>query len=741
MNGSALRLARLHRRLTVAMALAALTAFAAGAGLPLAVTAATAALLVLAFVWQPGPELSEHIERGVLVIATLLVLWALYQVFVVTDDIVAPVVALLLILLVGEALRSLDARNDVRLYTLSFALLVAATAYLPGVVFAAAFIAFVLFTTFALMVGHVRREAERHGGSQRGIDRAMLRTTIALSLVTLGMGALVFLAFPRLPRNIFGRGITAPGVSMAGFSDEVSIGQHGSRIYANPEVVLRVEFPTGDSTIAPGPAAVADMYWRGRSYDAFDGVRWIRNTRRMPRAFPPEEWYRSWGVAAAAERQADHRIYPGALDARVLFGLHPILDVLPRSDFRPIRDAVGDLMYVSGGTPIYTVRSGWISPAPDRLRSAAPDSAPDPPRLERTLSARLDQVALQYYVQLPPLTRRVHALADSLTARHASQYDRVLAVQRWLQTSFAYTLDLPDSQEEATLDHFLFVRRAGHCEYFSTALAVLLRAQGIPTRNVNGFLGGQWNEFGRYLSVTQNDAHSWVEVWFPDIGWVPFDATPAGSTAALARGSDLLAPLRSLFNGMQHRWSKWVIDYNLDRQVELFGRVSELFSREAASRRPEQSGERRGLSWRLAIFLTASFGVVVLLIRLLRGRGARLRPESRSYLKLRRAYAREGWDDESLAAPRSPRPGAMRTVAPPTRPRTLSALEWLSALRRAGAPAQDVAEAVIGRYLDARYGGQALSAGEARALDEDVARARSRLREAVSRTRAARAFQ
>src|SRR5690606_14829821 len=152
---------------------------------------------------------------------------------------------------------------------------------------------------------------------------------------------------------------------------------------------------------------------------------------------------------------------------------------------------------------------------PDSLRSAV---GPAP----RMLAA---------YRRLPPLSPRLRTLADSLVRGRATDYDRAVAVRDWLRSEFRYTVQLPASAGEAALDHFLFERRAGHCEYFSTAMAVLLRAAGVPARNVNGFLGGEWNEFGGYLSVTQNQAHSWVEVWFPAYGWVLFDPTPAGSVA------------------------------------------------------------------------------------------------------------------------------------------------------------------------------------------------------------------
>lgn len=721
MSAAAIRLARVHRRLTIGMALAALAAFAAGAGLPPVVSALTAVLLVVAFVWQPPREVGVRIERVVIAVTALLVLWTLYQVFVVTDDVVAPVVALLLVLLTGEALRSLDARNDVRLYALSFALLVASTAYLPGVVFAVAFIVFVLLTTLALMTGHIRREAERHGVATHGLDRTLIRSTIALSLVTLGMGALVFLSFPRLPRNIFGRGITTPGVRMAGFGDEVSIGEHGSRIYSNPEVVLRVEFPVGDSTYTPSSADINSMYWRGRSFDEFDGVRWSRNSRTMPRAWAPLGWYGTWG-ADGSERPSDQRIFAGALDARVLFGLHPIVDVAPRSDFRPMMDAVGDLSYFTTGPPIYVVRSGWAAPPVDMLRRAVPGPAVSALPIARTIAERLDQVATRHYLQLPPLSDRVRALADSLTRGRATQYDRVIAVQEWLRTGFDYTLDLPATREQATLDYFLFERRAGHCEYFSTGLAVLLRAVGIPARNVNGFLGGEWNEFGRYLAVTQNDAHSWVEVWFSGVGWVAFDATPAGGTSALADRSDFFSPFRNFFGGMQHRWSKWVIDYNLDRQMQLFSRVGDLFSRDRTAHRPENEHSDRPVApWRYIAFGVAAAIVLFALYRAARRRSAPLRPESKLYLAMRRAFARAGWDDARLAG--SPR-GSARAEREPV----LAPLEWTAALRAAGAPRADSAEVVTRRYLDARFGARPMDGGEAESLRALIGDIRTALR-------------
>src|SRR5690606_35052845 len=203
---------------------------------------------------------------------------------------------------------------------------------------------------------------------------------------------------------------------------------------------------------------------------------------------------------------------------------------------QPLFDNAGDFLYWGSGAPAYTVRSSAAPPPAEVLRSAEEGFTP---------SGR-------YFLQLPEIDPRVRALADSLTAGVGTRYDKAMAIQRWLGT-FAYTRDLPATAAETSLEHFLFERRAGHCEYFSTAMVVLLRAAGIEARNVNGFLGGEWSEFGNYLVVTQNAAHSWVEVWFPEHGWVTFDPTPAGTGTGSA-SAVWFWPGRILFDGIQHRW-------------------------------------------------------------------------------------------------------------------------------------------------------------------------------------------
>ena len=662
-----------HRRLAVFMGLTGLIAFAGGAGFePLSAFLATIAMVAALF-WQPDSDLSARLERVWLPLATVLVIRALYHVIIVQDDVVIPVVDLLLLLLSAEALRSLDAPNDLRLYALSFALILASTAYRPGIVFLLAFVAYVGLATVALMVGHLRRQAERHGVAEVPLGRGMVTTTAALSGVILAVALIVFVSFPRISQGWAGRGETMAS-SIAGFSDQVSIGEHGSTILANPEIVLRVEFPRGV------PEGIGGLHWRGRSYDRFDGIRWTRSGN-LPPSSAPTAWYRERWSGDVIEQ----KIFGSALDTRVLFALHPALEIDSDNGIQPLFDNAGDFVYWGSGAPAYTAFSPEGMPAAEDLREEARGYRPSDDHFQQ-LPRRLDP--------------RIRSLADSLTAGIDNRYDQVVAIRNWLQT-FAYTRDLPATAGQATLQYFLFERQAGHCEYFSTAMVVLLRAIGIEARNVNGFLGGQWSDFGNYLVVTQNEAHSWVEVWFPGYGWVTFDPTPAGSGS-----SDLVSawfwPGKILFDGVQHRWSKWVLDYNVDDQAGIFaGLLGTRTIDELTSTTPDALDSGTNPLGAIAVMM-----VLVIGFMWARKGGVTFEPSTHMYLQLRNASSRAGLG-----------------VTP-----GLTPLALVERIREGRASASRPAERVVDLYLRARYGHESLGDSELREMREALAAARRTLR-------------
>ncbi len=601
-----MKLQRLHRRLVILLALSGLIAFAAGAGFePLSAILAGTVLLTALF-WQPSPRAAARLERIWIPLAAILILRTIGALLASGVDLVIPVVDLLLLLLCAETLRAPENQNDVRLYSLVFALFLASTAYRPGLLFALSFLTLVVLGSLALSIGLVLRKARRFDLEPPGIDSRFVRTSVALSGVTLTMSAIVFVTFPRISRDWAGRDEVLAR-SIAGFSDEVSLGQHGSSIFANPEIVLRVEFPDGL------PDDPLGLHWRGLSFDRFDGVRWSR-TEEFRSADIPMQWYRErWPDSVIRQR-----IYAAPLDTRVLFSLHPLVGiddtrVQPRADYR------GDRFYWGNEEPIYTAYSMAEPPPAETLREAETGFVPD----------------RRLYLQLPRLPDRIGTLADSIAGGIENRYDRVVAVRDWLRSEFGYTRELPATAAQTSLDYFLFERREGHCEYFSTAMVVMLRSLGIHSRNVNGFLGGRWNEFGQYLAVTQNEAHSWVEVWFPDYGWVAFDPTP-GASAAAAEIDFGWFPGRFIFDGLQFRWNRWILDYSLANQIDLFGAVSEFLDRE-----PGGSGTSepdRTLLWPLLIVGTLVAGA----IWMLRSRRGSRRPESALYLALLQAARRAG---------------------------------------------------------------------------------------------------
>ncbi len=173
---------------------------------------------------------------------------------------------------------------------------------------------------------------------------------------------------------------------------------------------------------------------------------------------------------------------------------------------------------------------------------------------------------IEKYLQLPQkLDPRIGELARQITAQAATPYDKAVALETYLRTRFRYTLDLIGSPADNPLGHFLFETRAGHCEYFASAMAVMLRTLGIASREVNGFLPGEYNDLAGDYIVRASDAHSWVEVYFPGNGWTVFDPTPA----APAGSSGFLSRFNQYLDLMELTWQEWVISYDFAHQVTL----------------------------------------------------------------------------------------------------------------------------------------------------------------------------
>jgi hypothetical protein len=233
----------------------------------------------------------------------------------------------------------------------------------------------------------------------------------------------------------------------------------------------------------------------------------------------------------------------------------------------------------------------------------------------RTAGSEYSNEMRAVYLQLPDsLDARIPELARQVSARGQNAYDKAVALEGFLRSRFAYTLNLTGKPGEDPLAHFLFVSRAGHCEYFASAMTIMLRTLDIPSREVNGFLPGEYNDVAGDYIVRGSDAHSWVEVYFPGNGWVTFDPTPAAT-----ENFGLLSRLNRYVDWLQLSWSEWVINYDFAHQVQMaqgLQRNSRTWSDSARVwfEREQRKGRRWLRGWQIR---HAQFGLALPLVLIL----------------------------------------------------------------------------------------------------------------------------
>jgi transglutaminase-like putative cysteine protease len=184
----------------------------------------------------------------------------------------------------------------------------------------------------------------------------------------------------------------------------------------------------------------------------------------------------------------------------------------------------------------------------------------------------LDMSLRRAALELPPLDPRIPELAQALTVEAHNDEEVARTLERRLRHDYGYTLELLKAPVADPLAHFLFVRKKGHCEYFASAMAVMLRTLGIPSRVIAGFQSGVFNPVTASQIVRASDAHSWVEAWIAGKGWTTYDPTPADPRAS---APGLAGRISFLLDAAGEFWQDWVLSYDLERQAALASRMQE----------------------------------------------------------------------------------------------------------------------------------------------------------------------
>jgi transglutaminase-like putative cysteine protease len=393
-----------------------------------------------------------------------------------------------------------------------------------------------------------KRLARRRGKAKLEANRLPLTALVLLCLIFL-LALPLFLVAPRASSPVLSRGGSGLN-SFIGFSETVALGDIGT-LKRNDQLVMRVRL---DGQKAEGARG---LRWRGLALDEFDGRSWRKSdSARITQQRLNERGSFRVGATEEPYRLVSQHFFLEPLETAVLFVAPQ--PVLIQADFPFVRvDAEGSVLFRPHDADrlMYKALSDLIEPNPEILRG---DRRPVPASYER-------------YLQLTgSLDPRISELARTVLIKAAAsnRYDAALAIEAYLRDNFGYSLERKASGADPLAD-FLFNVQSGHCEYFSTAMAIMLRTRGVPARVVNGFLPGEFNETADAYTVRQSDAHSWVEVYFPETNsWVTFDPTPPAGRGVQIR-SGITATLSKYAEALELYWFQYVVGYDKQEQRSL----------------------------------------------------------------------------------------------------------------------------------------------------------------------------
>jgi hypothetical protein len=435
----------------------------------------------------------------------------------------------------------------------------------------------VILFAFILMITLEQQQREQHWERQKidysteiGVDTAI--TTIPVLLVILGVatlapsisiGKIVELARnltqkqtaqvsnvgqslglrPQAGSGYFfygGTGSTLPQVHLIGSGPELS-----------KHIVMEIQLIGNPAQDGAG----VNYYWRSLTYDIYTGAGWASSESKVINYNAGDQPVSS---SVPAHRLVRQEIHLEQDSGGPLFHAGGLVsaDQDYQIAWRLPLETGPDMFGASIAKRQYSVKSLVPVVSQEELRHAG---------------TNYPEWLKERYLELPPsLPGRVRDLARSLTHDQPSAFDQAIAIQNYLRT-YTYTLDLPAPPVNLDIaDYFLFDLKKGYCDYYATAMVVLARAAGIPARFVTGYASGKFDSnLGKYI-VTEADAHSWPEIYFPQYGWVEFEPT-AGHPAILL--PERLSPSENLATGGNPPLFEWLRQFRpgLTRTAGLVG--------------------------------------------------------------------------------------------------------------------------------------------------------------------------
>lgn len=541
-----------------------------GAGLPEWLAAVTGATLIAVLLRNMGMKPVDRLTTQMPVSAVgwnLIVLGGFVGFWIdllwVSGDLLPAGLHFLMILMIIKLFNLRLRRDYLHLYAISLVAMLASGSLTADLWFFPIFSIYLLAGVWTLLLFQLTKTSEvsgdawmsapiRHESHEENhrVSPRLFWIANGLALGAFLITVVIFFTIPRVNAGIYQKGF-GENLRMSGFSDKVNLGAIGS-IKRDPSIVMRVELPRSPLHDA------RPLYIRGVSFDRYDGTVWTNQLsyrRSLIEESPGTFTFR--GKRAVLRSQLgeamQQKILLEPLDTPVLFAapfIESVTGMFPSLFF----DATGAvyLPFPSSSRIEYTVVSRSTVLVPADLGS---EPGPYP------------EWVVRQYLQLPLQSDRITALAGEVTQKHYRPYEKATAIQTYLTSHYRYSLDAPLAEQHQPLEEFLFARKTGYCEHYATAMVIMLRTVGVPARLVTGFMATEWNEYGHYYIVRQQDAHAWVEVYLPHSGWIRMDPTPTEDNPPA--GGPVWKVLGPIVDNIKLQWNRLFVQYSAADQLAV----------------------------------------------------------------------------------------------------------------------------------------------------------------------------
>jgi hypothetical protein len=299
--------------------------------------------------------------------------------------------------------------------------------------------------------------------------------------------------------------------------------------FANSEKMV-MTIKTGEFPAVPDQTAITAprYYWRSTVYDRYVGSGWITSgdiAQTVPAETPLIPGLLSGYRVVHMDvkmAEAEGKLFWSGILFNVNVPVSVIWRVKPPTDLFADQTALlhSDMFAAISQATAYQADVYVPTTTTEQLRNA-PDTYPT-------------DIRDRYLVLPVSIPERVHSLARDITNGISNPYDKAKAIESYLRKNYPYDLKVPGPPEGGDVaDYFLFDLKKGYCDYYASTMVVLARYNGLPARFVSGYAPGYYDAAKAQYIVRELDAHSWVEIYFPNIGWVEFE--PTGSINEIER--------------------------------------------------------------------------------------------------------------------------------------------------------------------------------------------------------------